>query len=631
MRKDLISQDLRPAGPWLLSRMHYVIEKGHNISKRFKMLPLVRCPCTYIHRMRELVGPQGPSSTTTEAPLLVPSSASAATTPSASTASGKRKRRVPVQNVESHVLSNEEGRHEEGGVLKSSAKKKKKVDGPLSSSSSSSPSIPSTSSYSCADASELGDIFVNQWLDCKDSKEKWVPAQVLAHVRGSREQMTRLAVGKFLQLDGGNRGEDVKAIKVHFKGYKSKYDEWLLVLPDRVRKLYTHTPRAAQTDPVTAFRVGAVLDVCDQHDDWLAAVILSLAEDRKQVLVHYRSYSNEYDEWIDMHSPRIAQRGTFVAQSCPSLPNDRASMSSSSARAPTFASSVRPKLSYHGINSTLKSTKSSAVNARQVLPHSKSSRTRDETKELVSRREKEFLTMLRERYKLRVCYEERDGNCLFRSISRQLYGNPDVHALIRTKCMLFVAKNKTFFSQFVTEPISAYVRRLRRVGEWGDNVEIQALAEMYGRPVEIYSQRRMLEGPLVFQPETMCEPNATPLRLRYYNLLHYDTALDLDREQDIGLTRLEPGVIENLAIRNGAHLDSARARDISSAMANVQWKSDVEFTEKLQFDHAVELSNSASSSDFAKARHINDLQTTERSMIEQALAMSMDHYTHSNV
>lgn len=79
-----------------------------------------------------------------------------------------------------------------------------------------------------------------------------------------------------------------------------------------------------------------------------------------------------------------------------------------------------------------------------------------------------------------------DGNCLFRSISDQLYGDEKYHEQIRKVCMDYIALERTFFSDYVVEDIDQYIETKRKDGEWGDDVEVQALSEIYARPIEIY-------------------------------------------------------------------------------------------------------------------------------------------------
>ena len=64
-----------------------------------------------------------------------------------------------------------------------------------------------------------------------------------------------------------------------------------------------------------------------------------------------------------------------------------------------------------------------------------------------------------------------------------------------------------------------YVERKSRDGVWGDDVEIEALSEIYGRPIEIYSTS---SKPL----RTFHEDNehaVEPLRLAYVGFCHYNS------------------------------------------------------------------------------------------------------------
>lgn len=52
--------------------------------------------------------------------------------------------------------------------------------------------------------------------------------------------------------------------------------------------------------------------------------------------------------------------------------------------------------------------------------------------------------------------------------------------------MDYIQFEKEFFKDYVAEDIEEYVKRKRQDGVWGDDVEIQAISEIYARPVEIY-------------------------------------------------------------------------------------------------------------------------------------------------
>ena len=46
---------------------------------------------------------------------------------------------------------------------------------------------------------------------------------------------------------------------------------------------------------------------------------------------------------------------------------------------------------------------------------------------------------------------EEDGACLFRAISFQLYGDQEMHDIIRQQTMDYIYQNREYFAQFITE------------------------------------------------------------------------------------------------------------------------------------------------------------------------------------
>lgn len=83
-----------------------------------------------------------------------------------------------------------------------------------------------------------------------------------------------------------------------------------------------------------------------------------------------------------------------------------------------------------------------------------------------------------------------DGNCLFRSLSDQIYwdyGNK--HEEVRSDVCDFLALHKDEFSVFLVldeneededaADFESYVSNMRTLGEWGGNLEIVAAARLY--------------------------------------------------------------------------------------------------------------------------------------------------------
>lgn len=118
---------------------------------------------------------------------------------------------------------------------------------------------------------------------------------------------------------------------------------------------------------------------------------------------------------------------------------------------------------------------------------------------------------------------EEDGACLFRAISLQIYGDEEMHDVIRQHTMDYISKNREYFSHFVTEDINNYIKRKRRKDSHGNHIEIQAMSEIYSRPVEVYCYK---PTPInIFNSEQLNNGYA-PLRLSYQRGSHYNAIID---------------------------------------------------------------------------------------------------------
>ena len=124
-------------------------------------------------------------------------------------------------------------------------------------------------------------------------------------------------------------------------------------------------------------------------------------------------------------------------------------------------------------------------------------------------KDRKFELMMRKKgYLIKSMVE--DGSCLFRAVADQIFGDQEMHGVVRNHCMdyivsqficqqrvilialhsyvwfFFQAQNSDYFSQYLTEDIHEYVARKRYLGVHGNHLEIQALSEMYNRPIHIY-------------------------------------------------------------------------------------------------------------------------------------------------
>ena len=83
-----------------------------------------------------------------------------------------------------------------------------------------------------------------------------------------------------------------------------------------------------------------------------------------------------------------------------------------------------------------------------------------------------------------------DGNCLFRSVADQVYGDQEQQGVCRAAAAAYMASESAFFRNYVADDEGgweAYLANIARDGVWGDDPELQALCEIYGRPAEVWS------------------------------------------------------------------------------------------------------------------------------------------------
>lgn len=114
--------------------------------------------------------------------------------------------------------------------------------------------------------------------------------------------------------------------------------------------------------------------------------------------------------------------------------------------------------------------------------------------------------------KLTVFPVEPDGNCLFRAVAHQVYGDPERHDIVRSDCCDYLEKNRNRFAPLLgSDQFDQYVENKRQLKVWGDDPEIRAMEELYDRPIEIYTA-------------TGLGSNTEPLKL------HFDGDLPSDRE-----------------------------------------------------------------------------------------------------
>jgi OTU domain-containing protein 5 len=121
-------------------------------------------------------------------------------------------------------------------------------------------------------------------------------------------------------------------------------------------------------------------------------------------------------------------------------------------------------------------------------------------------------------------------------------------------------KNEEHYSQFLTdeEPFHEYMRRKRLDGVHGNHVEIQAISELYNRPVEVYTPENGVKPINIFHTEYKTSDH--PIRLSYHDGNHYNAVIDPycpTAGLGLGLPGLKPGLADEMQLKE-ALIDSDR-------------------------------------------------------------------------
>ncbi|KAL5763713.1 hypothetical protein ACOSP7_016069 [Xanthoceras sorbifolium] len=193
-------------------------------------------------------------------------------------------------------------------------------------------------------------------------------------------------------------------------------------------------------------------------------------------------------------------------------------------------------------------------------------------------RERQFEIDIRRAKGFEVKKMLEDGNCLFRAIADQVYGDSEAYDLVRQMCLDYMERERDHFSQFITEGFTSYCKRKRRDKVYGNNVEIQALSEMYNRPIHIYSYTT--EPINIFHGSYRTD--TPPIRLSYHHGNHYNSLVDPRRltvGAGLGFSCLRGTNADKDQVK--AAIKAQQDQQIDNALlAEGRFYSDLELTEK---------------------------------------------------
>lgn len=259
--------------------------------------------------------------------------------------------------------------------------------------------------------------------------------------------------------------------------------------------------------PGQGFRINNRLDIKDDIENkYREAVVIDIKQNF--IWVKYNSQEEDEDpDAIDIDSGRISAVGAY-------------SGAFGQARYP---SEIVTEHSNEEYNTTHSNGNGIQNHDLSTSPISKVPQT---FYQLIQQREALFAEKLALK-NLHIMQVEGDGNCLFRSISHQLYGSENYHKNLRELTMNYITLEKEFFAQYIVggmEAFTEYIARKRQDGVWGDDVEIEAMSEIYGISIVIFAYDNK---PLRTFHEDVDTTKVREIKLSYHGRSHYNSIVEI--------------------------------------------------------------------------------------------------------
>ncbi|KAG6763192.1 hypothetical protein POTOM_033730 [Populus tomentosa] len=231
-------------------------------------------------------------------------------------------------------------------------------------------------------------------------------------------------------------------------------------------------------------------------------------------------------------------------------------------------------------------------------------------------RERQFEIDIRRSKGLEVKKMLEDGNCLFRAVADQVYGDSEEYDMARQMCIDYMERERDHFSQFITEGFTSYCKRKRRDKVYGNNVEIQALSEMYNRPIHIYSYST--EPINIFHGSY--NTDTPPIRLSYHHGNHYNSLVN-PRRSTIG-AGLGFSCLQGASVAKGVEFaDSGNNRACRQVWTEIRSKLLLKLNKTSRLIMQALL---------AEGRFYSDLELTEKEIERMVMEASRAEYLADN-
>ena len=117
-----------------------------------------------------------------------------------------------------------------------------------------------------------------------------------------------------------------------------------------------------------------------------------------------------------------------------------------------------------------------------------------------------------------------DGNCLFRALADQLNWDTNTYYELRQNICLYMRYNSEYFSKFVSnQTFEEYLNEMSQDACWGDNLCIQAFADLYLAKIIIIEIVNNQIREILIEPRFHRNFNNLKVIYLLFDGLHYDS------------------------------------------------------------------------------------------------------------
>ncbi|XP_060179116.1 OVARIAN TUMOR DOMAIN-containing deubiquitinating enzyme 12-like [Lycium barbarum] len=113
-----------------------------------------------------------------------------------------------------------------------------------------------------------------------------------------------------------------------------------------------------------------------------------------------------------------------------------------------------------------------------------------------------------------------DGNCLFRSLSDQIYRSTEYHKFVREQVVKQLKSNRELYEGYVPMVYDEYLKKMSKVGEWGDHVTLQAAADSYGVKIFVITS---FKDTCYIEIVPQCQKSNRIIFLSFWAEVHYNS------------------------------------------------------------------------------------------------------------